>query len=69
MVQEHTTKSLATSDFEELSASLVLLVVKEDTLNIISELQLFDAVVRWAGYQCAQEELEVNGGNMRQVQC
>jgi len=43
-----------------------LSIVKEDTLNI-SELELFDAVKRWARHQCTQRGLEINGTHMREV--
>lgn len=41
--------SLAPPDFEELSESTVLSIVIEEAMNI-SELELFDATKRWAGY-------------------
>jgi len=58
--------SFTYSDFEDLSESMLLSIVKEEALNI-RELELFDAVKRWAGRQCTQKELEINGTNMREV--
>jgi len=57
---------LASSDFEDAQESTVLAIVKEEVLNI-REVELFDAVIRWAKRQCAQNELEINGSNLRQV--
>jgi len=57
---------LASSDFEDANESTVLVFVKEESLNI-RELELFDAVIRWAKRQCAQNEIEINGSNLRQV--
>ena len=57
---------MAITDFEGVSESTLLAIVKEKVLYI-TELELFDAVKRWAGRQCAQRELEINGTNMRQV--
>lgn len=57
---------MALPDFEEISESTLLAIVKEKVLSV-SELELFEAVKRWAGRQCAQRELEINGTNMRQV--
>ena len=54
------------SGFEYAHESTVLVVVKEVGLNI-RELELFDAVKRWARHQCAQSGLEINGTHMREV--
>jgi len=54
------------SDFEDADESTVLSIVKQESLNI-RELELFDAVIRWAKIQCIQKELEPNGTNLRQV--
>jgi len=67
LLREKTVESLATSpDLEVLSESTLLEIVKDQALNI-SELELFDTLVRWAGNQCTQNNLEINGTNMRQV--
>ncbi len=67
LLREQTIESLTPPDFEELSEATVMSIVKDEAMNI-SELKLFDTVVRWAGYQCAQRDLQMNGANMRQVQ-
>ena len=66
LLREQTREVFIHPDFEELSESTLLSIVKEDTLNI-SELELFDAVKRWARYQCTQRGLEINGTHMREV--
>ena len=65
-MREKTVECLAPPDFEELSKSTLLSIVKDEAMNI-SELNLFDAVVRWTRFHCAQRALENNGTNMRQV--
>jgi len=66
MLREWTLRSLASSDFEDAHESTVLAIVKEKVLNI-REFELFDAVIRWAKHQCVQNDLEINGTNLRQV--
>jgi len=66
MLRERTKESLTSSDLEDLSESTMLSIVKEEALNI-REVELFDAVVRWAKRQCSEQELEINGTNMRKV--
>ena len=41
-------------------------IVKDGALNI-NELELFDAVVRWAEHQCTQREYEIKRTTMRHV--
>lgn len=67
LLREQTAESLASPDFEDLPKSTVLSIVNDEWLGI-SELNMFDCVVRWAGYQCTLRDLEINGTNMRQVQ-
>ena len=66
MLREWTHRCLASSDFEDVHESMVLAIVKEETMSI-RELDLFDAVVHWAKQQCVQNDLEINGTNLRQV--
>lgn len=66
MFRERTQECLKLLDFEDLSKSTLLSVVKDEALNI-RELELFDAIVHWAEHQCSQRDLEVNGTNMREV--
>ena len=66
MLQDRTMECLTASDFEDAHESTVLTIVKEGALNI-RELELFDAVIRWAKHQCTERNLEINGTNMRQV--
>ena len=57
---------MASSDFEDANESTVLAILKEEALNI-RELELFDAVMRWAKRQCVQNDLAISGTNLRQV--
>jgi len=57
---------LASPDLEDVNESTMNSIMKNDALNI-RELELFDAVVRWANRQCFNRDLEINGTNMRQV--
>ena len=53
-------------NFEEIAESTLLTIVQIENLNI-SELELFRAVMGWAGRQCRKKNLEITGVNMRQV--
>ncbi len=66
MLQDRTLECLAASGFQDAHESTVLTIVKEGALNI-RELELFDAVIRWAKRQCTERNQEINGTNMRQV--
>ena len=66
MLREQTWQSLGHSDFEEIADSTLLIIVKEDLLDI-SEVELFEAAKRWASHQCIQRDMEITGTNMRQV--
>jgi len=66
LLRERTRESVGHSDFEDLSEWTLLSIMKEESLNI-REVELFDAVVRWAKRQCTQRELEFNQENAREV--
>ena len=66
LIRKKTRQSLAASEFEEMTESTLLILVKEEVLSL-GEAELFDAVKRWAARQCAQREMESTGPNMRQV--
>ena len=66
LLREKTQESLIQSGFEDLSESTVLSIVKDGALNI-NELELFDAVVRWAEHQCTQRGYGIKRTAMRHV--
>ena len=68
LLREKTREVLVDPDFEDLSESTVLSIVKDDALNI-NELELFDAVIRWAKIQCTRREYEIKRTTMRHVTC
>lgn len=46
---------------------LVAAILSRDTLNIDSELDVYNALCRWANHQCKQQRLELIDENKRQV--
>ncbi len=66
MLRKQTRQSLGHKKFEDIAESTLLIIMKEEVLDI-SEVELFDAAKRWASRQCILRELEVTGSNLRQV--
>ncbi|KAH9530040.1 hypothetical protein DERF_003879 [Dermatophagoides farinae] len=46
---------------------LVVAILSRDTLNVSSELDVYNALCRWANHQCKQQRLELTAENKRQV--
>ena len=65
-IQCRTRESLFNPEFENITESTLVILVKEDDLDI-SESDLFEAVKRWGSKECARREIDVNGPNLRQV--
>ena len=66
MIRCRTRESLFHPEFENITESTLVILVKEDDLDI-SETDLFEAVKRWGTKECARREIDVNGPNLRQV--
>nr|CAD7595051.1 unnamed protein product [Timema genevievae] len=60
-------KILNHPEFVNLSQKSLLAIVELQHLNLNSELELFDAAVKWAKAQCNKNELLENGDNLRAV--
>ena len=65
-IRRRTREFLSHPEFENITESTLVMLVKEDDLNI-SEIDLFEAVKRWGSKECARREIDVNGPNLRQV--
>ncbi|XP_046398915.1 BTB/POZ domain-containing protein 6-B-like [Ischnura elegans] len=53
--------------FEEAEHSTLISLLEQENLNLPSELQLFEAVTRWAGRECQRRNLVPSGENLRTV--
>merc|ERR1719264_297607 len=58
---------LQCEDLEDLDLSALNLVVCRETLNVKSETEVFNALVRWSGRECKRQRLEMTNGNRRKV--
>ena len=66
MIRCQTMECLFHPEFENITESTLVILVKEDDLDI-SEIDLFEAVKRWGTKECARREMDVNGPMLRQV--
>lgn len=66
LIRCQTRESFSNSEFDDITESTLLILVKDDDL-VISETDLFDAVKRWATKECGRREMDSNGINLRQV--
>ncbi|XP_071449476.1 uncharacterized protein [Hetaerina americana] len=53
--------------FEEAEHSTLIALLEQENLSLPSELQLFEAVTRWAGRECQRRALVPSGENLRTV--
>lgn len=67
LIRCRTKESFSNPEFEEISESTLLILVKDNDLDI-SEPELFQAVKRWANKECLRREIEPTSANMRLVQ-
>ena len=58
---------LASDAFSNLEHDLIVKILSRDTLNIVSEMEVFESIKRWACHQCKRQCLELTGDNKRQV--
>ena len=58
---------LQCEDLEDLDLSALNMVVCRETLNVKSEMEVFNALVRWSGRECKRQRLEMTNGNRRKV--
>ncbi|XP_034255790.1 BTB/POZ domain-containing protein 6-B-like isoform X1 [Thrips palmi] len=62
VISNQTKEVLAEPSFEEVEITTVQAVLDQDELNIDSELELFDALQRWAVRECARKGLSASDG-------
>ncbi|XP_075676596.1 kelch-like protein 41 isoform X2 [Dermatophagoides pteronyssinus] len=61
-------KILDSDEFLLLSnQELIVSILSRDTLNIDSELDIYNALCRWSNHQCKQQRLELTAENKRKV--
>ena len=61
------TKNVVSSDdFNNISQKTLIKLLMQDTLDI-SELELFQVVLKWIKFQCSRKELEPTAANQRSV--
>lgn len=58
---------LVSDAFQSLEHDLIVKVLSRDTLRIGSELEVFDAIKRWASHQCQRQCREQTGGHKREI--
>ena len=66
LIRQRTREAVGHSIFEEISKSTLLMIIADDELNI-TEIELFNAVKRWASKECERTGRENNAAIMRQV--
>ena len=66
IIRIRTNESLLHAEFENITESTLLILVKDDDLAI-DETDLFDALKRWAVKECGRRDLDVTGPHLRQV--
>lgn len=58
MISNQTKEVLAEPSFEDVEIATVQAVLDQDELNIDSELELFDALKRWAVKECGRKGMQ-----------
>jgi hypothetical protein len=58
---------LQSEDLEDLDMSALNMVVCRETLNVKSEMEVFNALVRWSGRECKRQRIEMTNANRRMV--
>lgn len=61
-----TSIAVKSDHFKETSYSTLAAIVKRDTLNI-SQVELFEALLKWSGYQCLKRCMEASSENKRRI--
>ena len=58
---------MASDAFSNLEHDLIVKILSRDTLNIRSEIEIFECIKRWACHQCKRQARELTGDNKRQI--
>ncbi|KAF0298472.1 BTB/POZ domain-containing protein 2 [Amphibalanus amphitrite] len=67
IITQQTAKVIATSAIEDVEHASLIAILEQDYLNITSELDIFNVLVRWSRKECQRRPLEVNAVNQRMV--
>lgn len=67
IILNETEAVLTDPSFEDIDLATLLLILEKETLNISSERDLFNAVLRWAKKECNRKGLAEDGTSLRSV--
>ncbi|XP_055357180.1 BTB/POZ domain-containing protein 2-like isoform X2 [Paramacrobiotus metropolitanus] len=57
---------LQSADFLEIDLDVLIIILRRDTLKV-KEMDVYNAVTKWANHQCELKKLELTGANQRSV--
>jgi hypothetical protein len=66
IIRCRTREALESATFDEITESTLLILVKDDELSV-TEIELFDAIIRWGLKECERKEVESTSSNLREV--
>lgn len=67
MVDAQAEMALRSDGFADLDVETVRLIFERDTLNVRSDVSVFDAALRWADAECGRRHLEAITENRRRI--
>jgi len=67
LIDRRATAVLKSEDVEDVDVSALKLVVCRGTLNVKSEFEVADALLRWSGRECKRQRMELTPMNRRSV--
>ncbi len=59
LIDEQGKETLESESFTELKPEIVKTIISRDTLDVPSEVHVWDACVKWAGAECKRQGKEV----------
>lgn len=65
-IRRHARNVLETEDFLSLSTNVLCRLLEDDELEAADEMQVYEAVLRWAKAQCKRDGQQVSPTNLRQ---
>ena len=65
-IKSNTKQVVASDDFNNISQKTLASLLKLDCLDI-SEVELFQAVLKWSDFQCSKKDVEATRENRRSV--
>lgn len=67
IIDQNASSIIASDSFLKLNSDLVGTVVERDTLNVNSELDVYNGICKWADQQCIQQRKEITDQNKRDL--